>query len=106
MRRNDNCSTGIFIIETSYFYVVIAMVLLGVGISIICPVCLEAILSRIDRRIHNKIIGSFAVVVGVGWVSGPLIERYVANTFGSREHYWLFLIIGSIVSCMSLLHKM
>lgn len=58
---------AIFIVETSYFYVVIAMVLLGIGISIIYPMYLEAILSRTDRRIHNKIIGSFAAVVGVGW---------------------------------------
>ena len=94
---------AIFIIDTSYFYVVIAMVLLGVGISIIYPMCLEAILSRTDRRIHNKIIGSFASVVGVGWVLGPLAGGYVANAFGSIAPYWLFLIVGAIVSCMSLL---
>lgn len=94
---------AIFIIDTSYFYVIIAMVLLGVGISIIYPLCLEAILSRTDRRIHNKIIGAFAAVVGVGWVLGPLIGGYAANAFGSIAPYWLFLILGATVSCMSLL---
>ncbi|MXY61756.1 MAG: MFS transporter [Cenarchaeum sp. SB0665_bin_23] len=93
----------IFIVDISYSSVIIAMILLGVGLSIIYPMSLEAILSRTHRRIHNKIIGSFASLVGVGWVLGPLIGGYAANTFGSIAPYWLFLIIGAGVSCLSLL---
>lgn len=78
---------AIFIIDTSYISVIMAMVLLGVGISIICPMCLEAILSRTHRRIRNKIIDSFASIVGVGWVLGPMTGGYVANEFGPVSPY-------------------
>lgn len=97
---------AIFIFETSYVYFIVATVLLGVGISIIYPMCLEAILSRTYRHTHNKIIGSYGSVVGGGWVLGPLLGGYVASTFGPVGPYWLFFILGVAVSLVSvLLHR-
>ena len=97
---------AIFIFETSYAYFIAATVLLGIGISIIYPMCLEAILSRTYKHTHNKIIGAYSSVMGAGWLSGPLLGGYVAGAFGPVGPYWLFLVLGAAVSLASLsLHR-
>lgn len=97
---------AIFVFETSYAYYVVAMALLGTGVSVIYPMCLEVILSRTHRHTHNIMIGSYATVTGTGRVLGPVLGGYVASAFGPVGLYWAFFIIGVVVALASIsLHR-
>lgn len=105
---------AITIFATTFVDFIFALILLGVGISLIYPLGLDEILTRIERRLANKMIGAYECMVGLGWALGPMIGGYAAH-LGSvnREPgepiatpYWLFLIIGVIITTiLTIFHK-
>ena len=97
---------AIFIFETSYVLFIVAMALLGSSIYVTYTMCLEVILSRTHRYNHNIMIGSYASVIGTGQVLGALLGGYVAYAFGPVGPYWVFFILGAVITLASVsLHR-
>jgi len=83
----------------------IAMVFMGFGFSIFFPLTLEIILSRTNRGISGKIIGSYETIFGVGWAIGPTLGGPIAESFGNHTPYLMFFIIGIAVTVLTVKYR-
>ena len=86
---------------TTFFDFVIVMLLFGVGISLIYPIGLYAILARTERRIANTMIGAYGSIVGVGWIIGPVIAGVLTFQYGAVAPYWLVGIFSFAIGGMA-----
>lgn len=101
---------SVTVFASSFMDFVFAMIPLGIGISLIYPLGLDEILSHIDRRLTNKMIGAFECLVGLGWITGPLVGGYATHIAAGyivpdeaiSAPYWLFLVIGIVLSILLL----
>lgn len=93
---------GISVIADSIVMFGIALVLMGFGFSIFFPLTLEIILSKTRKTISGKIIGAYETVFGIGWAIGPTIGGPITQTLGNDVPYWMFFIIGCIVTALAI----
>ena len=91
---------GITAIGTSFIDFTIALLLLGFGCSILYPLALEVILSGTKKSASGRMIGAYEAIFGVGWAAGPAINGYTTDAFGEASPYWLFCILGMMVTVM------
>lgn len=91
---------GITAIGTSFIDFTIALLLLGFGCSILYPLALEVILSGTKKSASGRMIGAYEAIFGVGWAAGPAINGYTTDAFGEAAPYWLFCILGMMVTVM------
>ncbi|MYB29538.1 MAG: MFS transporter [Cenarchaeum sp. SB0663_bin_5] len=91
---------GITAIGTSFIDFTIALLLLGFGCSILYPLALEVILSGTKKSASGRMIGAYEAIFGVGWAAGPAINGYATDAFGEASPYWLFCILGMMVTVM------
>lgn len=91
---------GISAIGTSFIDFTIALLLLGFGCSILYPLALEVILSGTKKSASGRMIGAYEAIFGVGWAAGPAINGYTTDAFGEASPYWLFCVLGMMVTVM------
>lgn len=82
---------SIFGSDQIHFAVAICMMAFGI---MVYPLCLDVILSRVQRSLANKMIGVYGSLVGLGWFIGPAVSGYIAHWYGPVAPYILFCIIG------------
>ncbi len=83
----------------------LAMISMGFGFSIFSPLTLGIVLSKTRRKISGKIIGVYETVFGIGWATGPTIGGPLTETFGNEFTYFLFFIIGIIVTIVAIISR-
>lgn len=97
---------GISAIGVSFVEFAIALLLLGFGFSILYPLALEVILSGTKKSTSGRMIGAYEAIFGVGWVVGPAISGYIVHVYGAASPYWLFCVLGVMVTIIAILfHK-
>lgn len=85
---------------TSMIEFIVALSLMGFGLSIFFPLTLEVVLSRIDSRHTGKIIGAYETLFGIGWMIGPAIGGPITQMFGDKVLYICFCAAGIGVSVL------
>ena len=93
------------VLGTDIIHFTISMCMMAFGIMVY-PMCLDVILSRVQRSVSNKMIGAYASIVGLGWFAGPAVAGYVAFWYGPDAPYILFCIIGvGMIGVALTIHK-
>lgn len=96
---------GISAIGTSFVEFAIALLLLGFGCSILYPLTLEVILSGTKKSASGRMIGAYEAIFGVGWAIGPAVSGYTTDAFGGASPYWLFCVLGAMVTIMVIVFR-
>ncbi len=76
----------------------VALVLVGLAISIFYPVTLNIVTRNMPAEKMGERLGVYEALFGVGWTIGPIAVGLSSDAFGSSSPYLAFFIIGSALS--------
>jgi MFS family permease len=76
----------------------VALVLVGLAISIFYPVTFNIVTRNIPAEKMGERLGVYEALFGVGWTIGPIAVGLSSDAFGSSSPYLAFFIIGSALS--------
>jgi MFS family permease len=76
----------------------VALVLVGLAISIFYPVTLNIVTRNMPGEKMGERLGVYEALFGVGWTIGPIAVGLSSDAFGSSSHYLALFIIGSALS--------
>lgn len=72
----------------------VALVLIGIGVSIFYPVTFNAVTRNVPAERMGSRLGIFEALFGVGWTAGPIIVGVSSDAFGPSSPYLAFFIVG------------
>jgi MFS family permease len=76
----------------------VALVLVGLAISIFYPVTLSIVTRNMPGEKMGERLGVYEALFGVGWTIGPIAVGLSSDAFGSSSPYLALFIIGSALS--------
>jgi MFS family permease len=76
----------------------VALVLVGLAISIFYPVTLSIVTRNMPAEKMGERLGVYEALFGVGWTIGPIAVGLSSDAFGSSSPYLALFIIGSALS--------
>jgi len=76
----------------------VALVLVGLAISIFYPVTLNIVTRNMPAEKMGERLGVYEALFGVGWTIGPIAVGLSSDAFGSSSPYLALFIIGSALS--------
>jgi MFS family permease len=76
----------------------VALVLVGLAISIFYPVTLNIVTRNMPGEKMGERLGVYEALFGVGWTIGPIAVGLSSDAFGSSSPYLALFIIGSALS--------
>lgn len=76
----------------------VALVLVGLAISIFYPVTFNIVTRNMPAEKMGERLGVYEALFGVGWTIGPISVGLSSDAFGSSSPYLALFIIGSALS--------